>query len=227
MNAQTAHAILLITQNTGFCAAFRAGLDREGGDLRVLLASSVDDARRLAWDHDPALIVFEESGISSTRESAGGEVPPSFEADVALLAGVAPVVVVAAAERQGEIPALLAAGAVDFVARAGDYLPCVIGMAGRRLQRREQEAAGALPAIGMGQDFGELLRHELNNPLTGILGNAELLLVEVRRQKDGRLPQGAQERLQTIADLAVRLRETVRRLSQQWAERQAGARSSV
>ena len=33
------------------------------------------------------------------------------------------------------------------------------------------------------RNFGELLRHELNNPLTGILGNAELLLVELQRQQ--------------------------------------------
>jgi signal transduction histidine kinase len=63
-----------------------------------------------------------------------------------------------------------------------------------------------------------LLRHELNNPLTGILGNAELLLSEVRRKNDGRLPQGGQVRLETIAALAVRLRETVRRLSQEWEQ---------
>ena len=62
--------------------------------------------------------------------------------------------------------------------------------------------------------FGEVLRHELNNPLTGILGNAELLLAEVRRKNDGRLPRGGQQRLETIAELAVRLRETVRRLSE-------------
>jgi nitrogen-specific signal transduction histidine kinase len=30
--------------------------------------------------------------------------------------------------------------------------------------------------------FGEVLRHELNNPLTGTLGNAELLLVELRHR---------------------------------------------
>ena len=58
------------------------------------------------------------------------------------------------------------------------------------------------------EHFGELLRHEVNNPLTGILGNAELLLA----RRDGLSPI-AIERLQTIADLAVRLRETVRRLS--------------
>lgn len=32
------------------------------------------------------------------------------------------------------------------------------------------------------KDFGEGLQHELNNPLTGILGNAELLLSDQRRR---------------------------------------------
>jgi len=41
-------------------------------------------------------------------------------------------------------------------------------------------------------------------------------LAEVRRKNDGRLPLGGQVRLETIAALAVRLRETVRRLSQEW-----------
>jgi signal transduction histidine kinase len=67
-----------------------------------------------------------------------------------------------------------------------------------------------------GQDFGAVLRHELNNPLTGILGNAELLLAEIRRSADGRLPPGGLQRLETIAALAVRMRETIRRVSQEW-----------
>ena len=65
------------------------------------------------------------------------------------------------------------------------------------------------------RDFGEVLRHELNNPLTGILGNAELLLVESRRH-NLELPAQAEARLETIAALAVRMRETVRRLSEEW-----------
>jgi signal transduction histidine kinase len=69
------------------------------------------------------------------------------------------------------------------------------------------------------RDFGEILRHELNNPLTGILGNAELLIVELCR-KNMELPQhDARARLETIATLAVRMRETVHRLSEGW-ERQ-------
>jgi len=65
------------------------------------------------------------------------------------------------------------------------------------------------------RDFGEVLRHELNNPLTGILGNAELLLVELRRNT-AELPPHLLSRLETIAALAVRMRETVRRLSEEW-----------
>jgi signal transduction histidine kinase len=69
------------------------------------------------------------------------------------------------------------------------------------------------PSDAYSGDFGEILRHEVNNPLTGILGNTELLLA--RRD---RLPPAAVERLETIAGLAVRLRETVRRLSNAWEE---------
>src|SRR5271168_5281786 len=79
------------------------------------------------------------------------------------------------------------------------------------------------PLAGAGDDFGEVLRHELNNPLTGILGNAELLLAEIRRGNDNRLPLGGLQRLETIAALAVRLRETIRRLSQEWEVRNAAA----
>ena len=65
------------------------------------------------------------------------------------------------------------------------------------------------------RDFGTVLRHELNNPLTGILGNAELLLVELRRNHV-EIPTQSRTRLETIAALAVRMRETVRRLSEEW-----------
>jgi hypothetical protein len=49
--------------------------------------------------------------------------------------------------------------------------------------------------------------------LTGILGNAELLLAELRRQKSAPLSAPGVKRLETIAALTVRRRETVRRLS--------------
>jgi signal transduction histidine kinase len=89
------------------------------------------------------------------------------------------------------------------------------------LEQAQKMAASTSDQLMQGEaDFGEVLRHELNNPLTGILGNAELLLVEIHRKNDGRIPHGGERRLETIAALAVRLRETVRRLSQEWEARQ-------
>jgi hypothetical protein len=109
---------------------------------------------------------------------------------------------------------------VDFVPRAGGSLRIALGLVDQRLRQARRAPAGALRPVLVeetnGEAFGEVLRHELNNPLTGILGNAELLLAEVRRKNYGQLPNGGQQRLQTIAALAVRLRETVRRLSQDW-----------
>jgi signal transduction histidine kinase len=127
------------------------------------------------------------------------------------------VVTVAAAQREAELGLLIASGSVDFVPRAGDFLHAAARAVQRRVQSLDCAEDAELSAGELSRDFGEILRHEVNNPLTGILGNAELLLA--RRD---RLPAAAIERVETIADLAVRLRETVRRLSHAWGERPAG-----
>ena len=64
------------------------------------------------------------------------------------------------------------------------------------------------PAFGEWREIGEIFRHEINNPLTGILGNSELLLAHREH-----LTAADTQRLETVVDLAVRLRETIRRLS--------------
>jgi signal transduction histidine kinase len=74
--------------------------------------------------------------------------------------------------------------------------------------------------------FSHVLRHELNNPLTGILGNAELLLAEVKRRNLD-LPPTAVRRLEIIVALAVRMRETVRRLGDEWSAREEEARREL
>jgi signal transduction histidine kinase len=145
-----------------------------------------------------------------------------MEAIVSALAEYAPVVVVASASHEHELLALVATGLADFVARSANCLSIAIDLMEERLQQSAEESAKMSPLLrdeNNQEAFGETLRHELNNPLTGILGNAELLLAEVRRKNDGQLPNGGQQRLETIAALAVRLRETVRRLSQDWENR--------
>jgi len=66
------------------------------------------------------------------------------------------------------------------------------------MERTEPNEAGAA---------ARLIRHELNNPLTGILGNAELILTE-----DAALAEKTRRRLKTIIELAVRLRDVLREL---------------
>jgi signal transduction histidine kinase len=133
----------------------------------------------------------------------------------------APVVLLAAPERQAEILRLVAEGDVEFVARSGDYIPLAASLVERRLRwaERSESALGA-PWAGMPEDMAEIFRHEINNPLTGILGNAELLL-----SHGARLPATDIQRLQTVVELAVRLRETIRRLSDAWESRAQSARA--
>jgi signal transduction histidine kinase len=49
------------------------------------------------------------------------------------------------------------------------------------------------------------IRHEINNPLTGVLGQAQLLLRE-------ELSDRARKRAQTIEELAIRIRDIVAQL---------------
>lgn len=54
-------------------------------------------------------------------------------------------------------------------------------------------------------DLVARIRHEINNPLTGVLGQAQLLLRED-------LSERARKRVKTIEDLALRLRDVVAQL---------------
>jgi len=54
-------------------------------------------------------------------------------------------------------------------------------------------------------DLAARVRHEINNPLTGLIGQAQLLLRE-------ELSPAARRRVQTIEHLATRIRDTVAEL---------------
>lgn len=187
-----------------------------GGQYRTMVVGTVEQARKKMGRSAPAAVFLDESAI----DIAGGD--ETLESAVALLTEAASVVVAGPPEKQAGLAFLITSGAVDFVARTGQFLPVVAGMLDRRVRMAER-ATGTIqfPNDELSGDFGEILRHEVNNPLTGILGNTELLLA--RRD---RLPPAAVERLETIAGLAVRLRETVRRLSNAWDEHQEPARNA-
>jgi signal transduction histidine kinase len=75
--------------------------------------------------------------------------------------------------------------------------------------RQRNEAEARLIEASKQQAVGELatsVAHEVNNPLTAVLGNAELLLADLPPDSPQR------EELQTIRDEALRARDIVRAL---------------
>ena len=92
----------LVAQN---CIAELAAL---GGCYRTPVASSIEQARKGFGRTPPAVLFLEESAIDPLRD---GE---SLETAVGLLAETAPVVVVAAAEKQDDLAFLITSGAVDL-----------------------------------------------------------------------------------------------------------------
>jgi len=214
--------ILLVSDDAALCAAARLEFESRITGLRVAAVSNMEAARRVLKEDAPAVIVFELEEESAAADAGGSQVSrPRLDAIVTSLTVHAPVVVIGAAERREGLSALIASGAADFVTREeGSCLPEALDVIQRRLRQTAPFAGKDSEDLPAGkEDFGEVLRHELNNPLTGILGNAELLLAEIRRKDDGKLPHGGRQRVETIAALAVRLRETVRRLSTEWEAR--------
>ncbi len=218
--------IFLVSADPALTQELIRELVATGGNYQLPLAASVAQARRAFRRVTPAAILLDESAVYLSRapdESASD----SLESSVARLTECAPVVVVASPDHQAEVAFLISSGAADFVARLGNFLPVAVGLLERRVRLAEQaQSSAAFSAYDGAGDFGEILRHEVNNPLTGILGNAELLLAEYRKKNGDHLPPAALQRLQTIAALAVRLRETVRRLSNAWESRHDHAGSA-
>ena len=187
-------------------------LERIAGAAPVEVASSLLQLRLLLSHAAPAAILLDCELL------AGAPLADSLRK----LVEIAPVVLLAPPERQGEITRHVAGGGVDFVANVGDFVPLAAALIQRRLRWAEMsESVLGPPWAELPGDLGSIFRHEINNPLTGILGNAELLLGHRER-----LAAVDTQRLQTVVDLAVRLRETIRRLSNAWESRAPSAKSA-
>ncbi len=174
-------------------------IERLGRKGPAAVASSFAQLRQLFLRDAPAAILVDDSILRSAP----------LAASLRQFVSVAPVILLAPLERQVEAAPLVAEGAIEFVAREGDYFALAAGLIERRL--RAAESSPCLPASAFGEwpeDIGEIFRHEINNPLTGILGNSELLLAHREH-----LTAADTQRLETVVSLAVRLRETIRRLS--------------
>ena len=153
-------------------------LARRYNPLCVTDASSFEGARRASEARSPAVILLDECALVSAGVAQQGR-KPTLCATATSLAECAPLVVVGSPEHQTELSTLLAAGDVDLVVCSESSLQVAVGLLERRLRQRHlrttSEAASRhvqeshMESQQETRDFGEVLRHELNNPLTGIL----------------------------------------------------------
>jgi len=171
----------------------------------LLYAETLRSLREMAGYRRPDVIVIDDGILGPARL---GEVLAEFAAG-------APVVLIAPYERQLEVAGLIARGEVEFVPRVDQWEALAARLVERRLRWAKDDGISfAVPHHAFGEDLGEIFRHEINNPLTGILGNAELLLAH-----GDRFSPIETQRIRTVVELAVRLRETVRRVSNLWEKK--------
>ncbi len=83
----------------------------------------------------------------------------------------------------------------------------LLGQATARAQRAEHARKSLEQQAALGRYMLEV-RHTLNNSLTSVLGNSELLLLE-----PGSLSAGARSQIETVRNMAVRMHEILRRFS--------------
>ena len=216
-------------------AAKKVLISAESGALLGVADASL--AQRLAREVERfagAATVTIASSLAQLDEISSRIAPEAILLDFDLLKGqplaealcqftaIAGVILLAPPERQADVARLLAANDIEFVARAGDFVPVAAALIERRL-RWAEEAKTILdpPWAQSPAELGAIFRHEINNPLTGILGNAEMVLAH----RD-RLTAIDTQRLETVVDLSVRLRETIRRLSNAWENPQDSLKSA-
>jgi DNA-binding response OmpR family regulator len=123
------------------------------------------------------------------------------------------ILVVTGRDRAADLEAVLAAGADDYVTKptTGQRLTARMRIAERRMEndRARREAEDELQKARWLAGIGEAtvgLQHEINNPLTGLLGITELMLMEA---KEAGRPT---DELEMIMQQGRRIGELVKRL---------------
>jgi signal transduction histidine kinase len=205
--------VILCLAEEAMAAQLAAAVAQSGRRCTFLACREPDELVELLQRESPSLIVIDDGILRGVI----------LEDMLLHLTESVPVAVMAAPERQADFARWVSQDDVEFIAKTGNFVPLAAGVIVRQLRwtERAQTILG-LRWSKMPPDFASILRHEINNPLTGILGNAEMLLVHHREA----LPLAGIQRLETIVDLAVRLRETTRRLGDAWEREHASARSA-
>jgi DNA-binding response OmpR family regulator len=124
------------------------------------------------------------------------------------------VLIVTARDGRDDLNNVLEAGADDYVTKPSspENLRARLEIANRRIaqdtarRKAEAELARSRWLAGIGETT-IALEHEINNPLSALLGHAELLMM------DRELSEEHQEQLRIIQEQAARIAQVVRRLA--------------
>jgi len=124
------------------------------------------------------------------------------------------VLILTAHDVRDDLAEVLDAGADDYVSKptTPENLRARLEIAARRIAQAEArraaeaELARARWLAGIGETT-IALEHEINNPLSALLGHAELLLM------DRELTAGQRDELQLVREQAARIADVVRRLA--------------
>ncbi len=175
--------------------------------LETEVATNGADAWRLFEEWQPELVVLDVDmptidGLEVCRRIR--ETDADHEVFVLFLAG---------RDQPEALEALLDAGADEFIAKpmSPEDLRARLMVARRRIaqdaaqRRAEAELAKARWLSGIGEATLSL-QHEINNPLSALLGNAELMLMELEEKGE------KNELLDIIHEQALRIADVVRRL---------------
>lgn len=125
------------------------------------------------------------------------------------------IIIVTGRDRAADLEAVLAAGADDYVTKptSGQRLTARLRIAQRRMATdkahrvAEEELRKARWLAGIGEATVSI-QHEINNPLTGLMGTAELMLMDA--QEHGKNV----EEIRIIIEQARRIGELVKRLGE-------------
>ena len=143
--------------------------------------------------------------------------------------GEAFILIVTDDDTRDDLADVLDAGADDYVSKPStpENLRARLEIAARRIAQEEArraaeaELARARWLAGIGETT-IALEHEINNPLSALLGHTELLLM------DGTLPDVQRDELETVRAQAASIADVVRRLAKlkdpRALENRAGAR---
>jgi signal transduction histidine kinase len=152
---------------------------------------------------------------SSLMAVVSGEFQPSRKLLGGLEQALIPTIFLAADGRQA-LAARQQFQKTAVLKRADEWLDLLVLLAGEMLRRTtiagiaadaEKRAREAERHAVLGKYMLEM-RHTLNNALTSVLGNAELLLME-----PGTLAGEAREQVDTIHNMALRMHEVIQRFS--------------